>query len=164
MNPSPTPQIIKYIGLDVHAQTVAVAIAQQGGDVLSYGTIPAHSHSMDRLHHSTFVPVPDEADEAMRDPAYNYSWRHRPPLRTFHPDRYHTCQAHNWGRAVPTPLAVRCSRWTPRDLAGHRPTHAFLTHGAIEAAAGREGARLEREVCQRSDRGGDGPSPVVRLL
>ena len=50
MNPSPTPQIIKYIGLDVHAQTVAVAIAQQGGDVLSYGTIPAHSHSMDRLH------------------------------------------------------------------------------------------------------------------
>ena len=50
MNPLPTPHIIKYIGLDVHAQTVAVAIAQQGGEVLSYGTIPAHSHSMDRLH------------------------------------------------------------------------------------------------------------------
>ena len=50
MNPSPTAPIIKYVGLDVHAQTVAVAIAQQGGDVLSYGTIPAHSHSLDRLH------------------------------------------------------------------------------------------------------------------
>ena len=50
MNPSPTAQTIKYVGLDVHAQTVAVALAQQGGDVLSYGTIPAHSHSLDRLH------------------------------------------------------------------------------------------------------------------
>ena len=40
MNPSPTHQSIKYVGLDVHAQTVAVAIAQQGGDVLSYGTPP----------------------------------------------------------------------------------------------------------------------------
>ena len=50
MNPSPTPQIIKYIGLDVHAQTVAVAIALERGEVLSYGTIPSHSHAMDRLH------------------------------------------------------------------------------------------------------------------
>ena len=50
MNPSPTAQIIKYVGLDVHAQTIAVAIAHEGGDVVSYGTIPAHSHSIDRLH------------------------------------------------------------------------------------------------------------------
>jgi len=50
MNPAPTAQIIKYVGLDVHAQTVAVAIAQPGGEVVSYGTVPAHSHSMDRLH------------------------------------------------------------------------------------------------------------------
>ena len=50
MNPSPTAQTIKYVGLDVHAQTVAVAIAHAGGDVVSYGTVPAHSHSMDRLH------------------------------------------------------------------------------------------------------------------
>lgn len=50
MNPSPTAQTIKYVGLDVHAETVAVAIAREGGDVLSYGTVPAHSHSMDRLH------------------------------------------------------------------------------------------------------------------
>ena len=50
MNPSPTTQSIKYVGLDVHAETVAVAIAREGGDVSSYGTIPAHSHAMDRLH------------------------------------------------------------------------------------------------------------------
>lgn len=50
MNPSPTDPIVKYVGLDVHAQTVAVAIARQDGDVVSYGTVPAHSHSIDRLH------------------------------------------------------------------------------------------------------------------
>ena len=50
MNSSPTTQSIKYVGLDVHAETVAVAIAREGGDVSSYGTIPAHSHAMDRLH------------------------------------------------------------------------------------------------------------------
>ena len=50
MNPSPTPHIIKYVGLDVHAQTVAVAIADSTGQLHSYGTIPAHSHSLDRLH------------------------------------------------------------------------------------------------------------------
>ena len=50
MNPSPTPPIIKYVGLDVHAQTITVALAHAGGDVVSYGTVPAHSHSIDRLH------------------------------------------------------------------------------------------------------------------
>ena len=49
MNPSPTALIIKYVGLDVHAQTIAVALALAGGDVLSYGTVAAHSHSIDRL-------------------------------------------------------------------------------------------------------------------
>ena len=39
MNPSPTAPIIKYVGLDVHAKTIAVALAHAGGDVLSYGTI-----------------------------------------------------------------------------------------------------------------------------
>ena len=50
MNPSPTPHIIKYVGLDVHAETVSVAIADSTGQLRSYGTVPAHSHSMDRLH------------------------------------------------------------------------------------------------------------------
>lgn len=50
MNPSPTAPIVKYVGLDVHAQTIAVAIANPGGEVVSYGTVPAHSHSIERLH------------------------------------------------------------------------------------------------------------------
>ena len=47
---SPTPQSIKYVGLDVHAETVAVALADPTGELRSYGTVPAHSHSLDRLH------------------------------------------------------------------------------------------------------------------
>jgi transposase len=50
MIPSSTATIVKYVGLDVHAETVAVAIAEPSGEVRSYGTIPAHTHAMDRLH------------------------------------------------------------------------------------------------------------------
>ena len=50
MNPSPTPSRVKYVGLDVHAQTVAVAIADDSGGLRSHGTVPAHSHALDRLH------------------------------------------------------------------------------------------------------------------
>ena len=49
MNPSPTVTKIKYVGLDVHAETIAVAIADSSGAVRAYGTVPAHSHSVDRL-------------------------------------------------------------------------------------------------------------------
>ncbi|MCW5930008.1 MAG: IS110 family transposase, partial [Chitinophagaceae bacterium] len=50
MNPSPTEKKLKYVGLDVHAQTIAVAIAEATGEVRSYGNIPANTQAMDRLH------------------------------------------------------------------------------------------------------------------
>jgi transposase len=50
MNPSPTSSRIKYVGLDVHAETVAVAIAESTGELRSYGHVPAHSHAIDKLH------------------------------------------------------------------------------------------------------------------
>ncbi len=50
MNSSPTSGNVRYVGLDVHAETIAVAIAESKGEVRSYGNIPAHSHSIDRLH------------------------------------------------------------------------------------------------------------------
>jgi hypothetical protein len=32
---------LRYIGLDVHAETIAVAVAEEGGEVRSLGTEPA---------------------------------------------------------------------------------------------------------------------------
>lgn len=49
MNPSPTVSKIKYTGLDVHAETIAVALAESTGSVRAYGTIPAHTHAVDKL-------------------------------------------------------------------------------------------------------------------
>ena len=49
-NQSPTKLKLKHVGLDVHAETIAVAVAETDGEVRSYGNIPAHSHSVDRLH------------------------------------------------------------------------------------------------------------------
>lgn len=40
MNPSSTNQNVKYVGLDVHAETIAVALADAAGPVRSYGIEP----------------------------------------------------------------------------------------------------------------------------
>ncbi len=39
-----------FVGMDVHAESIAVAIADPSGEVRSYGNIPAHTHAVDRLH------------------------------------------------------------------------------------------------------------------
>ena len=49
MNPSPTNPNVRYVGLDVHAETIAVGLADSTGQVRPYGIIPAHSHSVDKL-------------------------------------------------------------------------------------------------------------------
>jgi len=40
---------VRFIGLDVHAETIAVAVAESGGEVRSLGTIPNRSESVGRL-------------------------------------------------------------------------------------------------------------------
>ncbi|MBN9691891.1 MAG: hypothetical protein J0M24_16745 [Verrucomicrobia bacterium] len=50
MNSSPTKKTIKYVGLDVHAETIAVALADSSGEPRSYGNIPAHTAALDKLH------------------------------------------------------------------------------------------------------------------
>src|SRR5271169_725031 len=40
---------VRFIGLDVHAETIAVAVAEPGGEVHSLGTIPNRAESVGRL-------------------------------------------------------------------------------------------------------------------
>jgi transposase len=37
---------VRFLGLDVHAETIAVAIAEPDGEVRSLGTIPNHAESI----------------------------------------------------------------------------------------------------------------------
>ena len=40
---------IRFVGLDVHAETIAVAVAESGGEVRSLGVIPNRAESVERL-------------------------------------------------------------------------------------------------------------------
>ena len=40
---------VKFIGLDVHAETIAVAVAEQGGEVRSLGVIPNGEDAVRKL-------------------------------------------------------------------------------------------------------------------
>src|SRR4051812_13857019 len=42
---------IQFVGLDVHAETIAVALAEQGGEVRSLGVIPNRLESIRKLVH-----------------------------------------------------------------------------------------------------------------
>jgi transposase len=40
---------VRFIGMDVHAETIAVAVAEPGGEVRSLGTIPNRPEPIGRL-------------------------------------------------------------------------------------------------------------------
>ena len=40
---------LRFVGLDVHAETIAVAVAEQGGEVRSFGTIPNRLESIRKM-------------------------------------------------------------------------------------------------------------------
>jgi transposase len=40
---------VRFVGLDVHAETLAVAVAELGGEVRSLGVIPNRAESVGRL-------------------------------------------------------------------------------------------------------------------
>src|SRR6185437_14476332 len=45
----PAMRNVRFLGLDVHAETIAVAVAESGGEVRSLGTIPNRPESVGRL-------------------------------------------------------------------------------------------------------------------
>jgi hypothetical protein len=57
--PSPTSTKVKHVGLDVHAETIAVAIAEGDAAVSVYGKVPANSHSIRFLHQDCFADGSD---------------------------------------------------------------------------------------------------------
>jgi hypothetical protein len=40
---------VRFVGLDVHAQTIAVAVAESGGEVSGLGVIPNRPESVSKL-------------------------------------------------------------------------------------------------------------------
>ena len=40
---------VRFVGLDVHAETIAVAVAEQGGEIRSLGVIPNREESVRKL-------------------------------------------------------------------------------------------------------------------
>jgi transposase len=40
---------LRFVGLDVHAETIAVAVAEMGGEIRSLGTIPNKPESVRKL-------------------------------------------------------------------------------------------------------------------
>ena len=40
---------LRFVGLDVHADTIAVAVAEPEGEVRSLGTIPNRGESLEKL-------------------------------------------------------------------------------------------------------------------
>jgi hypothetical protein len=49
---------IRFIGLDVHADTIAVAVAEPSGEVRSLGTIPNRRESIRKLMKKLGPPEP----------------------------------------------------------------------------------------------------------
>ena len=44
---------VKFVGLDVHAETIAIAIAEQDGEVRSLGVIPNREDSLRKVAKKT---------------------------------------------------------------------------------------------------------------
>ncbi len=42
---------VRFVGLDVHAETIAVAVAEKGGEVRALGVIPNRLESIRKLVH-----------------------------------------------------------------------------------------------------------------
>lgn len=74
MNKSST-KVFRFVGLDVHAETIAVAVAESEGEVRSLGTIPNRGESMARLVKKLSVDGPWEACYEAGPTGYALYWQ-----------------------------------------------------------------------------------------
>ncbi len=57
---------IKFVGLDVHAETIAAAVAEQEGEVRSLGEISNREEGIDRAHRfDNHRPISRELRDSM---------------------------------------------------------------------------------------------------
>jgi hypothetical protein len=47
---------LRFLGLDVHAETIAVAAAEPDGEVRSLGTIPNRAESIPQVDKEAMIP------------------------------------------------------------------------------------------------------------
>ena len=74
MNKS-SAKVCRFVGLDVHAETIAVAIAESEGDVRSLGTIPNRGESVARLVKKLSADGPWEACYEAGPTGYALYWQ-----------------------------------------------------------------------------------------
>jgi transposase len=74
MNKSST-KVCRFVGLDVHAETIAVAVAEVGGEVRSLGTIPNREESVKRLVKKLNTDGPWEACYEAGPTGYALYWQ-----------------------------------------------------------------------------------------
>ena len=99
---------VRFVGLDVHADTIAVAVAEPGGTVRSVGVIPNRPESIRRLaHHVSQCLVRGVGDPHRRQVARAVAARQ---LQSIAPIRLHAIAGfhrHQGGRDHLAPHAER---------------------------------------------------------
>ena len=138
---------LRFIGLDVHAETIAVAVAEPGGEIRALGRIPNRPESVRKLI-AKLGPVKElRACYEAGPPGYVLYWQ----LVTLGVD----CQV-----VAPTLVPVKAGDRVKTDRRGCRKTAALSSGRGPDGSLGsRRGARSVARSGPRARSGQEGPAP-----